>query len=334
MKHGIVAVLLALTMIVPSVAVNANPSRVYTQEDYPSTWTFANGRVVETFFDDRGNFVGREANGQIVRLIGASVVNLPNSYNGGIASDAGIRNGRVQGQQTNQSKQQETDISAKNADSTIELPQNTVQNTNQTDNSGIATIAGSSSPILLTSGQLTEIISTSPEPAATKSGIALPSRRLTAEELGVWVNEYAELGGVNAYELEVARLINIEREARGLSQLAIDPVLMMSARFKSQEMANLVYTAHNSPVYGNSLTIPRMFGTEKFAENLHRGIGIPSSTIRSWMNSPGHRDTLLLDDSRMISIGIGIFETPLTNYVTAHFGSSTAPPSGTAVWQR
>jgi len=62
-------------------------ARTFTHADYPAAWTFGNGVTVETFFDERGNFVGRQENGMIVRLVGSSVIHLPNNYNGGIVPD-------------------------------------------------------------------------------------------------------------------------------------------------------------------------------------------------------------------------------------------------------
>jgi len=94
--RGIFAVVLAAVMILgASISVYA---RDFTRDDYPTKWTFADGRTIETFFDDAGNFVGRQANGSIVRLVGSDVIHLPNSFNGGLVNEASIRNGRVANQ--------------------------------------------------------------------------------------------------------------------------------------------------------------------------------------------------------------------------------------------
>ena len=96
-KRIFALILTAIAILGLSLPVSANTPRVFTQADYPTSWTFADGRTIETFFDERGNFVGRQDNGIIVRLVGRSVVHLPNSYNGGLINEASIRNGRVSG---------------------------------------------------------------------------------------------------------------------------------------------------------------------------------------------------------------------------------------------
>ena len=55
-KRIITAVLTGILIAMSSTAVFAQN---FTQADYPAEWTFQNGRTVQTFFDDKGNFVGR-----------------------------------------------------------------------------------------------------------------------------------------------------------------------------------------------------------------------------------------------------------------------------------
>jgi len=85
MKKAIITVI--LTAILVSTASTTVFARTFTQADYPTEWTFANGRTIQTFFDDKGNFAGRQENGIIVRLVSRNAVHLPNSYNGGITSE-------------------------------------------------------------------------------------------------------------------------------------------------------------------------------------------------------------------------------------------------------
>jgi len=142
-----------------------------------------------------------------------------------------------------------------------------------------------------------------PTYAETRSSIVLTNERITDQQLTEWKVEYRMLGGANEFELEVVRLINVERLSYGLSPLAIDEDLMMAARFKSQEMDDLDYYSHDSPVYGGSQGIPRLFGIDRVGENLARN-ATPENVVNAWINSPGHRATFLVPTLEFIGIGV------------------------------
>ena len=57
---------------------------------------------------------------------------------------------------------------------------------------------------------------------------------------------------VRACEQEVVRLVNAERAKHGLAALTEDWELSRVARYKSQDMHDNRYFAHNSPTYGTS----------------------------------------------------------------------------------
>ncbi|MCL2837627.1 MAG: stalk domain-containing protein [Oscillospiraceae bacterium] len=138
--------------------------------------------------------------------------------------------------------------------------------------------------------------------AVTRSSIVLTNERITDQQLAEWKAEYRELGSANDFEIEVVRLINVERANHGLSPLEMYEPLMMAARFKSQEMYDLNYFAHDSPVYGSFNGIVRLFDTEARAENLTRR-STAEEAVTSWMNSPGHRANVLREDITIIGIG-------------------------------
>jgi len=136
-----------------------------------------------------------------------------------------------------------------------------------------------------------------------RSLIRLTNERISDELLAEWKAEYHALGGASEFELEVIRLINVERVNYGLQPLVVDERIMMAARFKSQEMVDLNYFAHESPVYGNFNTIPfELFGIGVIAENLAGG-STPEFVVRAWMNSPGHRANVLRESATHIGIG-------------------------------
>jgi len=167
-------------------------------------------------------------------------------------------------------------------------------------------------PTLLTSEQLLELITKAPDMTETRNSTALANRRITEAELTAWKTEYWELGGVNAFELEVVRLINIERKNVGLAPLAVDPILMMAARFHSQEMADLRYFNHRSPHHGRGRDRAAMFGHENIQEhvwgvqeNISGSTRCPEAVVQSWMKSPAHRAAILDTEGIFLTIGVG-----------------------------
>lgn len=151
----------------------------------------------------------------------------------------------------------------------------------------------------------------------------LPNRKLTEQELTEWINEYDSKGGASEFELEVVKLVNIEREKEGLQPLEISDALMKSARFKSQEMVDLDYFSHASPVYNkksNDITIPEMFGHENeifkltgngtlsgAGENISGtkgAYGVPLSPVSLWINSEGHKRAILDKEAKTVGVGL------------------------------
>ena len=65
---------------------------------------------------------------------------------------------------------------------------------------------------------------------------------------------------VRACEQEVVRLVNAERAKHGLAALTEDWELSRVARYKSQDMHDNRYFAHNSPTYGTPFRMIRAFG--------------------------------------------------------------------------
>lgn len=65
---------------------------------------------------------------------------------------------------------------------------------------------------------------------------------------------------VSSYESEVIRLVNEIRQQNGLRPLTANWELSRVARYKSQDMADRGYFAHNSPTYGSPGQMIRAFG--------------------------------------------------------------------------
>jgi len=167
-------------------------------------------------------------------------------------------------------------------------------------------------PRLFSNEELRLLAENAPDHRYARSNIILPDRRLTDVELSQWIDEYFELGGFYAAELELVRLINIERENIGLQPLTLCPALMMAARFRAQGFGNLDYFSHTSPIYGSSLNFSRLFGfTGGVAEVIGRGgFGEAQEQFNRWSNSPSHRAIMMHPEAKYIGIGSAWVTTP------------------------
>ncbi|MCY6959408.1 CAP domain-containing protein [Clostridium brassicae] len=114
------------------------------------------------------------------------------------------------------------------------------------------------------------------------------------------------LSEVKKLENEVIRLVNVERSKAGLGQLKANWQLSRVARYKSQDMVNKRYFSHTSPTYGSPFDMIRNFGINyrSAGENIAYGQNSPSEVMKSWMNSPGHRQNIL--NSTYTEIGVGV----------------------------
>jgi len=110
---------------------------------------------------------------------------------------------------------------------------------------------------------------------------------------------------VTAYEQEVIRLINEIRAKNGLPPLTYHWELSRVARYKSQDMKDNRYFAHNSPIYGSPSKMIRDFGISYRAagENIAYGYTTPQAVVNAWMNSSGHRANILNPNYTHIGVG-------------------------------
>ena len=97
------------------------------------------------------------------------------------------------------------------------------------------------------------------------------------------------------FELEVLRLINVERASAGLSLFVWDDSLWAVARAHSVDMATRGFFSHTCP--SGVTTSDRINNGTRWSsggECLAFG-DTPSAAVQAWMNSPGHRAILLND---------------------------------------
>lgn len=164
---------------------------------------------------------------------------------------------------------------------------------------------------------------------------ALPKARL-AWELPA---STASPDALSSEEQEFVDKVNAERTQRGLNALAVDPLLVRTARAHSREMCDLTYFNHHSPTSG--LTTPM----DRYLKALHdRGSATPDSLLigeniyycsvfndvynvdyghRALMDSPGHRANIL--EPRFTQIGLGVYRNEKGEFwVTQMFTRDTA----------
>ncbi len=122
---------------------------------------------------------------------------------------------------------------------------------------------------------------------------------------------------VTEFENEVIRLVNEIRVKNGLHTLTADWELSRVARYKSQDMKDNKYFAHNSPTYGTPYQMMKSFGItyRSAGENIAQGYSTPQAVVNGWMNSAGHRKNIL--NSSFTRIGVGYVKSG--NYWTQMF---------------
>jgi uncharacterized protein YkwD len=105
------------------------------------------------------------------------------------------------------------------------------------------------------------------------------------------------------------KLLNRERAQHGLPAFRLDSRLSTAAKRHAQDMVRRDYFSHDAP--GGVDFVDRIrrtgYAASSLGENLAWGSGSlasPASTVRSWMNSPGHRANIL--NRRFRAVGIGI----------------------------
>ncbi len=119
-------------------------------------------------------------------------------------------------------------------------------------------------------------------------------------------------------EQEIVRMVNRERQARGLGALVMDERLRLLARQHSALMATAGDVDHQLPGEANFLhrLQTQRLRYDTCGENVAFNRDAASAHA-ALMNSPGHRANIL--DGEFNSIGVGVLQTPMGIYVTQDF---------------
>jgi hypothetical protein len=123
-------------------------------------------------------------------------------------------------------------------------------------------------------------------------------------------------GFVPDAEQEILRLVNRERQSRGLAPLASDERLQQAARQHSRQMAAAHQIGHQLPGEPELELRLRAVRSDVAGENvaLAADAGRAHTAL---MNSPHHRENIL--DREYNSIGIGVVQTAQGIFVTQDF---------------
>ena len=105
---------------------------------------------------------------------------------------------------------------------------------------------------------------------------------------------------------EVLRLTNIERAKEGAQPLKYNKTLQDEAMIRAKEIS--VKFSHERP---NGTSYKTILGCVN-GENIAMGYGDAESVVEGWMNSSGHKVTML--DNRYQYLGVGFYESDNGNY--------------------
>ena len=139
--------------------------------------------------------------------------------------------------------------------------------------------------------------------------------KYTVDASGRWVsNSSSEANNdfISDYEREVVRLVNIERNNRGLSSLTISDKLSKAADVRAVEIVDKF--DHERPNGSRASTAAKEVGYNytTFGENIAAGYPNPQEVVEGWMNSEGHRNNIL--NAAYTQIGVGCFEKTDSEY--------------------
>lgn len=139
-------------------------------------------------------------------------------------------------------------------------------------------------------------------------------------------------------ELKISQQVNQARQRQGLAPLKLNGKLADVARQHSQEMLELGYFSHRSPVADYATLSERVHkgGCSELTvgENLYKAQGMDSEeviedVVEAWLNSPAHRHNLL--SSNYNTMGIGLVREGETFVITQVFSRQTAQVTHCAV---
>lgn len=118
---------------------------------------------------------------------------------------------------------------------------------------------------------------------------------------------------MNAFEMEIVRLTNLERTSRGLAALTINTQIACAANQHASQMASRSAVVGNTAAHSHNLwgvKLPTVSSRMEYAgfeysayrENIAWGYTTPAQVVTAWMNSTGHRDNILAANITQIGL--------------------------------
>jgi uncharacterized protein YkwD len=119
-------------------------------------------------------------------------------------------------------------------------------------------------------------------------------------------------GNAAAMQKELLSHLNAERKAQGLPALALSAKLDKAAQGHACDNAKRRSISHTSSDGGTLKTRLRRvgYGYRTAAENTGRGFASGARAVQWWMNSPHHKDNILLRKAREVGVGIAVSPAP------------------------
>ena len=120
---------------------------------------------------------------------------------------------------------------------------------------------------------------------------------------------YAPVPADTRLERDLLTLTNQERQRAGLSTLLPDEALALAARQHAQEMVDLNYFSHSSPVARNATLTQRVAQAGSAAQGVGENLAlvgpleVAQQSVQGWMESPGHRANLLTPSYTHVGFG-------------------------------
>lgn len=114
---------------------------------------------------------------------------------------------------------------------------------------------------------------------------------------------------IAAYQQEVLRLVNIERQKAGVAPLTMDNTALTAAAMKRAEELQELFE-HTRPDGSDCFTVLKEYNVPFpselsycAGENIAYGQRTPAEVVNAWMNSEGHRKNILSPKFKQIGIG-------------------------------
>ena len=120
---------------------------------------------------------------------------------------------------------------------------------------------------------------------------------------------YAPIPADTRLERDLLTLTNQARQRAGLSTLLPDEALSLAARQHAQEMVDLNYFSHSSPVARNASLGQRVAQAGSAAQGVGENLAlvgpqeVAQQSVQGWMESPGHRENLLTPSYTHVGFG-------------------------------